>query len=240
MRDTKMAKVSFKWLGRAGFIITSPEGKTIIIDPWIVDNPLCPIKVDDIDAADIVLVTHDHSDHAGSAVDIAKKTGAILVAMVETARRFQSELGLPAHNVVCDGRGMNIGASIEIEGVTITMTQAFHSSRTALAAGYIIKLEDGTTVYHAGDTGIFESMRLLAEMYPLDVALLPIGSVYTMDPVQAAWATKLLKPKIAIPMHYKGLDVLEQDASRFVKLVAKEAPEVAVMVLEPGQEYRLK
>jgi L-ascorbate metabolism protein UlaG (beta-lactamase superfamily) len=240
MRDAKMAKVCLKWLGRAGFIITSPEGKTIIIDPWIVDNPLCPIKVDDIDAADIVLVTHDHSDHTGSAVDIAKKTGAILVAVVETARRFQSELGLPAHNVVYGGRGMNIGASTEIEGVTITMTQAFHSSHTALAAGYIIKLEDGTTVYHAGDTGIFESMRLLAEMYPLDVALLPIGSVYTMDPIQAAWATKLLKPKIVIPMHYKDLPVLERDASRFVQLVATEAPEVEVVVLEPGQEYWLK
>jgi L-ascorbate metabolism protein UlaG (beta-lactamase superfamily) len=240
MMGAKMGKVCLKWLGRAAFIITSPEGKTIIIDPWIVDNPLCPIKVDDIKAADIVLVTHDHSDHTGSAVDIAKNTGAIVVAMVETARRFRSELGLPAHNVVYDGRGMNIGASTEIEGVTITMTQAFHSSRTALAAGYIIKLEDGTTVYHAGDTGIFESMRLLAEMYPLDVALLPIGSVYTMDPMQAAWATKLLKPTIVIPMHYKEFPVLEQDASRFVQLVAKEAPEVEVVVLEPGQEYWLK
>jgi L-ascorbate metabolism protein UlaG (beta-lactamase superfamily) len=235
-----MAKVSLKWLGRAAFIITSPGGKTIIIDPWIVDNPLCPIKVDDIKAADIVLVTHDHSDHTGSAVDIAKNTGAIVVAMVETTRRFQSELGLPAQNVVYDGRGMNIGASTEIEGVTITMTQAFHSSRTALAAGYIVKLEDGTTIYHAGDTGIFESMRLLAEMYPLDVALLPIGSSYTMDPMQAAWATKLLKPRTVIPMHYKGLPVLEPDASRFVQLVAKEAPEVEVVVLEPGQEYWLK
>lgn len=236
----KMGKVCLKWLSRAAFIITSPGGKTIIIDPWIVDNPLCPIKVDDIEVADIVLVTHDHSDHTGSAVDIAKKTGAILVAMVETARRFRSELGLPAQNVVHGGRGMNIGASTEIEGITITMTQAFHSSRTALAAGYIIKLEDETTIYHAGDTGIFESMRLLAEMYPLDVALLPIGSSYTMDPMQAAWATKLLKPRTVIPMHYKGVDVLEQDASRFVQLVAKEAPEVEVVVLEPGQEYWLK
>jgi L-ascorbate metabolism protein UlaG (beta-lactamase superfamily) len=240
MMGAKMGKVCLKWLSRAAFIITSPGGKTIIIDPWIVDNPLCPIKVDDIEAADIVLVTHDHSDHTGSAVDIAKKTGAILVAMVETVRRFQSELRLPAQNVVHGGRGMNIGASTEIEGITITMTQAFHSSRTALAAGYIIKLEDGTTIYHAGDTGIFESMRLLAEMYPLDVALLPIGSSYTMDPMQAAWATKLLKPRTVIPMHYKGADVLEQDASRFVQLVAKEAPEVEVVVLEPGQEYWLK
>ena len=182
-----------KWLGHAGFIITSPQGRKIIIDPWIEDNPLCPIKLDDIVAADIVLVTHDHWDHVGSAVDIAKKTGAILVAAPETVHRFQSELGRPVENIVYGGRGMNIGASVEIAGITIIMTQAFHSSHTASAAGYIIKLEGGTTIYHAGDTGIFDSMRLLGELYKLDVALLPIGSVYTMDPVQAAWATKLSK-----------------------------------------------
>ena len=235
-----MAKASLKWLGHAGFIITSPQGQTIIIDPWIVDNPLCPIKLDDIVAADIVLVTHDHWDHVGNAVDIAEKTGAILIAAPETAHRFQSELGLPAENIVYGGRGMNIGASAEIAGITIIMTQAFHSSHTASAAGYIIKLESGTTIYHAGDTGIFESMRLLGELYNPDVALLPIGSVYTMDPVQAAWATKLSNPKIVIPMHYKTLSVLEQDADRFVEILAKEAPQVEVVVLEPGQEYSLR
>lgn len=216
-----MVKASVRWLGHAAFIITSPENRTIIIDPWIEDNPICPIKLNDVRAADIVLVTHDHYDHVGSAVDIAKKTGAVLVAAPETAHRFESALGLPAKNIVNDGRGMNIGASADIADITITMTQAFHSSLTASAAGYIIKLENGTTIFHAGDTGVFESMRLFGELYELDVALLPIGSVYTMDPVQAAWATKLLNPKVVIPMHYKTRPVFEQDADRFVHLVKK-------------------
>ena len=234
-----MAKVSLKWLSHSGFIITSPEGKTIIIDPWITDNPLCPIKVDDIAAADMVLITHDHFDHTGSAADIVKKTGATLVAAPETAAKFQSQMGIPAENVIFWGYGMNIGGSAEVKGITVTMVQAFHSSETASPTGYIVKLENGVTIYHAGDTGIFESMRLFGELYKLDVALLPMGGVFTMDSFQASKALKLLKPKIAIPMHYKTFPILEQDASRFVELAKKEAPEVKVVVLEPGQEYSL-
>ena len=135
--------------------------------------------------------------------------------------------------------GMNIGGSVTIEGITITMTQAFHSSGTGAPSGYIIKLEDGTVIYHAGDTGIFDSMRLLGELYRINLALLPVGSVFTMDPQQAARALTLLKPKRVIPMHYKTFPILEQSADRFVELARKEAPEVKVLVLEPGQEYTL-
>jgi len=231
-----MAGVTLKWLSHAGFIIGSPGGCKIIIDPWIVDNPLCPIQLDDITAADIVIVTHDHFDHSGSAADIVKKTNATLVAAPETAARFQSELGVLPQNVVFDGYGMNIGGSARLKGVTITMTQALHSSQTACPAGFIISLEDGMVIYHAGDTGIFESMRLLGEMYPIDLALLPIGGVFTMDPVQASKALTLLKPRIAVPMHFRTFPILEQDARRFVELAGKEAPEVNIVVLEPGQE----
>lgn len=232
-----MEKISLKWLGHSGFIIKSPGGKTIIIDPWIVNNPVCPIKLDDITAADIMLVTHDHFDHLGNAAEIVKKTGATLVAAPETAGKFQSQMGVPSENVIFGGYGMNIGGSAEIKGVTITMTQAVHSSETASPTGYILKLEDGTSIYHAGDTGIFESMRLLGELYRLDLALLPIGGVFTMDPFQASKALTLLNPKIAIPMHYKTFPILEQDANRFVELARKESPKVKIVVLEPGQEF---
>ena len=234
-----MEKISLKWLGHSGFIIKSPGGKTIIIDPWIVNNPVCPIKLDDITAADIMLVTHDHFDHLGNAAEIVKKTGATLVAAPETAGKFQSQMGVPSENVIFGGYGMNIGGSAEIKGVTITMTQAVHSSETASPTGYILKLEDGTSIYHAGDTGIFESMRLLGELYRLDLALLPIGGVFTMDPFQASKALTLLNPKIAIPMHYKTFPILEQDANRFVELARKESPKVRIVVLEPGQEFIL-
>ncbi len=232
-----MSKVSLKWLGHAAFVVTSPAGRTLVFDPWIVDNPSCPITVDDINAADIVLVTHDHFDHAGSAADIVKKTGGILVAAPETASRFQAEMGVAPDNVVFGGSGMNIGGSAALNGITVTMTQAFHSSQSACAVGYVVRLEQGFTMYHAGDTGIFESMRLLGQLYPIDVALLPVGGVFTMDPFQAARALTLLKPRKAVPMHFGTFPVLEPDARRFVDLARKEAPEVDVIVLEPGREY---
>jgi L-ascorbate metabolism protein UlaG (beta-lactamase superfamily) len=106
--------------------------------------------------------------------------------------------------------------------------------------GYILKLEDGTSIYHAGDTGIFESMRLLGKLYRLDMALLPIGGAFTMDPFQASKALTLLKPKVVIPMHFRTFPVIEQNASRFVKLAKKEAPKVKIVVLEPGQEFTFK
>jgi len=230
---------SIRWLGHAGFIVSTPGGKIIIIDPWIVDNPLCPVKLDEITTANIVLVTHDHFDHAGNAVDIATKTGATLIAQPETVNRFKKDFGLADDRIIFGGFGMNIGGSATVDGITITMTQAFHSSGTGTPSGYIIKLEDGTVIYHAGDTGIFDSMRLLGELYRIDLALLPIGSVFTMDPRQAAKALTLLQPKRVIPMHYKTFPILEQSADHFVELTRKEAPGVEVIVLKPGQEYAL-
>ena len=230
---------SIRWLGHAGFIVSTPGGKIIIIDPWIVDNPLCPVKLDEITTANIVLVTHDHFDHVGNAVDIATKTGATLIAQPETVNRFKKDFGLADDRIIFGGFGMNIGGSATVDGITITMTQAFHSSGTGTPSGYIIKLEDGTVIYHAGDTGIFDSMRLLGELYRIDLAILPIGSVFTMDPVQAAKALTLLQPKRVIPMHYKTFPILEQSTDRFVELTRKEAPGVEVIVLEPGQEYAL-
>jgi L-ascorbate metabolism protein UlaG (beta-lactamase superfamily) len=230
---------SIRWLGHANFMLASDRGKVIYIDPFIVDNPLCPITVGDITNADIVLVTHDHFDHVGNAVDIVKKNGATLVAQPETSGRFIAELGLNEENVVNFGQGMNIGATTVIDGITITMTQAFHSSQTASNAGFIIKLEDGYTIYHAGDTGIFATMKIFGELYPIDLALLPIGSVWTMDSVQAAKALTLLSPKKAIPMHYQTFPVLEQSADRFAELAEKEAPAVEIIILEPGQEIAL-
>lgn len=226
---------SIQWLGHANFVVTSVRDKIIYIDPFITDNPLCPISLDDIRAADMVLVTHDHFDHLGNAVEIVKKTGSMLVAQPETAGRMISELGLSADNVVNFGMGMNIGATAVIDGITITMTQAFHSSQTASNTGFIVKLEDGYTIYHAGDTGIFSTMKILGELYPIDLALLPIGNAFTMDPIQAAWALTLLNPKKAIPMHYRTFPVLEQSADRFVALAKNEAPGVEIVVLEPGQ-----
>lgn len=231
-----MAKTTIKWLSHAGFQITSNSGKILYIDPWF-ENPLSAFNINDVKEAAMVLVTHDHFDHVGQAADVVKKTGGLLVANVETARRLQSESHIPAEKVCYFGYGMNIGGNLLYEGISVTMTQAFHSTATGAPCGYIIKLEDGTTIYHAGDTGLFDSMKIFGELYKIDVALLPIGSVFTMDPLQAAWAVKMISPKKVIPMHYKTFPILIQDPKEFVDLTRREAPHVEVVVLNPGQEY---
>lgn len=128
---------------------------------------------------------------------------------------------------------------MEAKGVQVVMTQAFHSSTAGDPAGYIIVLEDGKKVYHAGDTGIFGDMELLSSIYGIDVALLPIGGVFVMDPLLAAHSLTLLKPTLAIPIHYQTFPILTQDAAEFVQLAKEKAPGVTIEVLEPGQEITI-
>jgi L-ascorbate metabolism protein UlaG (beta-lactamase superfamily) len=231
-----MAQNIIKWLGHAGFQITDENGTVIVIDPWLTDNPLASCKAEDITKADFVLVTHDHFDHVADAASIAKATGATLVGMPETVGRMKEEEGVPDSQIVF-GTGMNIGGAVSSHGISITMTQAFHSSQTGNPAGYIVKLENGFTIYHAGDTGIFSSMKLLGDLFAIDLALLPIGGVFTMDPVQASVAANLLGAKAVIPMHYKTFPILEQNAASFAEIMKKEAPHIQVVILDPGQEH---
>ena len=233
-----MAQNIIKWLGHAGFQITSEKGTVIVIDPWLTDNPVAPCKAEEITKADFVLITHDHFDHIADAARIAKAAGATLVGMPETVGRLKAEEGVPDSQIVF-GTGMNIGGTLSSRGVLITMTQAFHSSQTGNPAGYIVKLEDGYTVYHAGDTGIFSSMKLLGDLFTIDLALLPIGGVFTMDAKQASAAAQLLEAKAVIPMHYKTFPILEQDASSFAEIMKKEASHIQVVILDPGQEHML-
>jgi L-ascorbate metabolism protein UlaG (beta-lactamase superfamily) len=234
-----MGAAKVKWLGHASFQITSANGKNILIDPWLEGNPSSTVSVADIGDVDIIVVTHDHFDHLGQAVDIAKATGALVVGMVETMGKLQNEMGVPPEQVVNGGFGMNIGGTSEVDGIKFTMTQAFHSSETGSACGFVITLEDGKTIYHAGDTGIFGTMATIGELYPLDLALLPIGSIFTMDPLQAAHALTLLKPKAVVPMHYQTFPILEQGPENFAELAKEKAPDVEVVALKPGEEHTL-
>lgn len=229
---------SVKWLGHAACQITTASGKVILIDPWLTGNPTCPVKKDDLQRVDLILVTHDHFDHIGTDIpDLVKATGATVIAQPELAGVLQ-EAGVAAENIIF-GMGMNIGGRVEAAGVQVVMTQAFHSGTAGSAAGYIIILEDGKTIYHAGDTGIFSDMELLGRIYNIDVALLPIGSVFVMDPVQAAFSLTLLKPGRVVPIHYGTFPILVQDAAEFVKLAGEKAPGVKVEAIKPGQEIVL-
>jgi L-ascorbate metabolism protein UlaG (beta-lactamase superfamily) len=223
---------SVKWLGHAACQITTEKGKVILVDPWITGNPSCPIKKDDIKKADIILVTHAHFDHIGTDIpEIVNATGATFLGQPEMISKLV-ESGLKQESAI----GMNIGGQVEVKGIKVRMTQAVHSSEAGEPAGFIITLEDGKTVYHAGDTGIFAGMELIGKLYDIDIALLPIGSVFVMDPSQAAHSLTLLKPKKVIPIHYQTFPILVQDADDFVKLAKEKAPETKVEAIKPGQE----
>lgn len=229
-------KTTIKWLGHAAFEVKTGEA-AVYIDPWLEGNPLAAVKKADVTECDIILVTHDHFDHVGDAVEIAKRTGAVVVAQPETAEKLKTQSNLSEKNIVNGGMGIGIGGTVEIKRVKVTAVQAHHTSATGVATGYIIKTPDGKTIYHAGDTGVFGDMELISRMYPIDVALLPIGGCFTMDSEQAAETLTLLKPKVVIPMHYKTFPVLEQEAENFLRLARDKAPETVVKVLNPGEAY---
>ncbi|MGI6575623.1 MAG: metal-dependent hydrolase [bacterium] len=221
-----------RWLGHAAFQITTGKGRQIYIDPWLEGNPACPVKKEDLPAADLVLVTHDHFDHMGDAAALLQAGGGKSVGQPELIRQLERS-GVAGDKLT----GMNVGGSVEIDGITVTMTHAFHSAGNGAPVGFILTLEDGKVIYHSGDTGLFGDLELFGRLYHIDLALLPIGSVFTMDPKQAAVAVKLLAPKAVIPMHYGSFPILVQSAAEFNQLVAKEAPGVEAVALEPGGEW---
>jgi L-ascorbate metabolism protein UlaG (beta-lactamase superfamily) len=195
--------VAVTWFGHSAFRFESPSGRVLIIDPWL-SNPSAPAGALTIDKADAILVTHGHSDHLGETVPLAQRTGARVFAIHEVSLYLRKQ-GL------ADVVGMNKSGSVRLDGITITMVDASHSGGIETAAGvipggepagFIVKFENDLVVYHAGDTGLFGDMRLLAQLYKPDVAILPIGGLYTMGPAEAAKACAWLKPRHILGMHY--------------------------------------
>lgn len=204
----------------------------MLVDPFFTGNSTAVVSPDKVDC-DIICVTHGHGDHLGDAVQIARRTGAVVASILEMSN-YLERTGVKAV-------GFNLGGTVKIRNTSITMVPAFHSSSigapglefsAAMAAGMVI--DSGKTVYHAGDTCVFGDMKLIGEMYKPHVALLPIGGFFTMDPKQAAMAVKLIKPKIAIPMHYNTWPPIVQDPKEFAKLVQKSS-KTKVVVLKPGE-----
>ncbi|MEM3673311.1 MAG: metal-dependent hydrolase [Candidatus Bathyarchaeia archaeon] len=223
-----MAKVT--WFGHAAFKV-EVAGKTVLIDPWLDGNPLSPIKAAEIAKADVVYVTHDHGDHLGDAIKICKKTKAVFVATFELGN-YAQEKGIS--NVV----GLNIGGSIEVDGIKLTVVHATHTASKGAPTGVIIEGE-GKRIYHMGDTGLFSDLSLFGELYKPDLAMVPIGGFYTMGAREAVEAIALLKPKVAVPMHFGTFPVLAQSADEFVRLAMEKTPRVKVVVLKPSESYML-
>jgi L-ascorbate metabolism protein UlaG (beta-lactamase superfamily) len=228
---------TIRFLGHSFVEFTTCDGKVVLFDPWTKDagNPSCPVSSDEIKKADLVLVSHDHFDHLGSATAICKNTGAFLGGPAQTMGRLVSE-GFDAGKVVNFGMGYMPGGGVSFDWVQVIATPAFHASDTACAIGNIVKAADGTTVYHAGDTCLFSDMSLYSRLYPMDVALLPIGGVFTMDAYQASEAVKMIHPKLVVPIHYASFPIIAQTAGDFITQCAQKAPGVVIKALGPGEK----
>lgn len=231
---------TIRWLGHAFVEFTTSAGKVILFDPWAKDDgsPVCPIGTEEVKRADLVLVSHDHFDHLASASKICKRTGALLGGPVQTVKRLVKE-GIDEKQVVNFGFGYMVGGGVEFDWAKVVSIPAFHSSDTACALGTIVKAPDGTTVYHAGDTSLFGDMALFGRLYPLDVALVPIGGVFTMDAYQASEAVKMLNPKIVVPIHYASFPIIAKTADEFIGLCRQKAPQVKVVALAAGETLKI-
>lgn len=191
------------WFGHSAFLLESVSGKRVLLDPWL-DNPIAPPWAKEVSNIHLVCVTHGHDDHLGSTADIAQRTGATVICIHEVALHLRSK-------GVKDLHGINMGGTVRVGGVQVTMTYARHSSSIdearpplpgGMAAGFVLRFENGFTVYHAGDTSLFGDMEWIGNQHKPDLALLPIGDYYTMGPAEAAAACSLIKPKAVIGMHY--------------------------------------
>ena len=224
------------WYGHAAVQVRS-GGASVVVDPFFTHNPTCPVSWETLGTPDAVLVTHDHGDHTGDAVALCNATGALCACVVGTGAKLMDE-GLP-QTLLPAGMGFNVGGTIEINGVAITMVQAFHSSDSGVPVGYVVKMPDGFTFYHAGDTGIFGDMALIGRLYPLDLAFLPCGGFFTMDGYQAAEAAKLLNVPAVVPIHWGTFPVLAADTSSLATHLARIAPTSRLLTLKPGQAVTL-
>jgi L-ascorbate metabolism protein UlaG (beta-lactamase superfamily) len=206
-----MADTAVTWLGHAAFRIDTPGGKCVYIDPWL-GNPKCPESEQSPERVDLIALTHGHDDHLGSTIELAQQFGCPVIGLVEL-RDWLSTQGLPQDDAVAG----NKGGTIEQVGVKVTFTDAKHSSSVfrndvpiylGEPAGLIVEVENGTKLYFAGDTCVFGDMQLIARIYEPDVAVLPIGGHFTMDPREAAVALELLGVDRCIPCHYGTFGLL--------------------------------
>jgi len=225
--------IKLTWLGHATFRIETPGGKTVLVDPWVMGNPMCPAAEKDVKKVDVLLCTHGHGDHIGDAVEIARKHNPVAVGIFELCAWLEKK-------GVKQIAPMNKGGTQSVGDIKVTMVHADHSCGIldqgqiiygGEACGYVIEFPNGVKIYHAGDTAVFGDMQIIRELYAPEIAMLPIGDHFTMGPREAAYACKLLQPKIVIPMHFGTFPLLTGTPGALEKL----ASGVEIVEMKPGQ-----
>jgi len=224
--------VKLTWLGHSTFRIETPGGKTVIIDPWIMGNPMCPEADKTVKKADVLLCTHGHFDHVGDAVEIIRQHNPVVVGIYELCGWLEKK---GAKQIA----PMNKGGTQTVGDIKVTMVHADHSCGIAdgdqivyggEACGYVVEFANGVKIYHAGDTAVFGDMAIIRDLYAPKIAMLPVGDRFVMSPREAAHACKLLKVKTVIPMHFGTFPLLTGTPGELRKL----ARGVSVVEMKPG------
>jgi L-ascorbate metabolism protein UlaG (beta-lactamase superfamily) len=236
------------WYGQAAFRIETPSGGVILIDPWL-KAPTNPDKesVEKLTRVDYILITHGHWDHVGDAVEIGKKTGAILVAPYGLQFAMKSVLGYPEKQATL-ATGGNVGGTIALPkaGGRVTMVHAVHGSElvppmvpAAVSAGnpvgYVIEIDKGPTIYHTGDTDIYSDMKLIADFFKVDLMLANIGGHFAMGPPRAAQAVAWVNPRQVVPMHFGTYPILAGTPTHFKAELDKRGLGARMIEMKPGE-----
>jgi len=234
MQTGKKTRVT--WLGHSTVLVKTPRGTNILIDPFISGNPKYPKGYELPTKIDFILLTHGHGDHISDVVPVASKHGSTVVAIYELASYV-------AGKGVAQTIGMNLGGTVQLEDAAATMVEAKHSSGAqdeqgthyvGVAAGYVVQIKDGPVLYHAGDTAVFGDMRLIAEIYKPQVAMLPMGGHFTMGPREAAAAARMLEPEVILPLHFGTFPPLTGTPE---ELAAYISSSIKVVCWTPGESY---
>ena len=250
------AETKVHWYGQAAFRIETPSGGVILIDPWL-KVPTNPDKdsIAKLGRVDYILITHGHWDHVGDAVEIAKKTGATLIASYGLQYNLKSVLGYPEKQATL-ATGGNVGGTIDLPkaGAKVTIVNAIHGSElvppmikpsgpgqpSAITSGnpvgYVLQINDGPTIYHTGDTDVFTDMKLIAEFFKVDVMLACIGGHFVMDPVRAAQAVEWANPKQVVPMHFGTVPLLAGTPAQFKAALDKRGLGDRMVEMKPGED----
>jgi L-ascorbate metabolism protein UlaG (beta-lactamase superfamily) len=223
------------WLGHAAFELVTAKGVVVLLDPWLAGNPMCPPDRKSPQKADVIALSHAHGDHASEVPALATRLKCPVVCGFEVGEHLASKGVTAAH-------GMAKGGTQTFSGVAFTMVNAVHSSsfdepgrpNGGSEAGYVITLEDGTRLYYAGDTGPTMDMVMVRELYEPEIAILPIGDLYTMGPREAAWAAEKLGARWLVPMHYRTFAALTGTVDAWRSALKARGVTAEVVAPEPG------